>query len=77
MVRGQLIKFTLYSYHNNYPHRQNLNKVVDSDGVARHIGRIADSMTEWEGAIAENLGLTPADVANITTKHHSNLRLQA
>ena len=54
-----------------------LNQVVDSDGVARHIGRIADSMTEWEGAIAENLGLTPADVENIKTKHHFKLRLQA
>ena len=58
-------------------HRQNFNKVVDSDGVTKHIGRIADSMTEWEGAIAENLGLTPADVANIKTKYPFSLSLQA
>ena len=54
-----------------------LNQVVDPDGVPRHIGRIADSMTEWEGAISENLGLTPADVESIKTKHPFKLHLQA
>ena len=55
-----------------------LDQVVDysSGGVPIHLGKIADSMSEWEGSIAEQLGLTPADVAAINTKHPSELRLQ-
>ena len=33
-------------------------------------------MHEWEGPIAEALGLTPADVANIKAKHPMELKLQ-
>ena len=56
-----------------------LDKVVDGDshGVLKHIGQIADSMTEWEGRISDELKLTPADVASIHKKHPSNLKLQS
>ena len=55
-----------------------LDQVVDysSGGVPKHLGKIADSMSEWEGSIAEQLGLTPAEVAAIKTKHPSELSLQ-
>ena len=54
------------------------DQVLDfnNDGVSRHLGQIADNMYEWEGPIAEHLGLTPADVAAINTKHPKNLKLQ-
>ena len=45
-------------------------------GVPRHLGQIADVMFEWEGPIAEQLGLTRADVAAIKTVHPGHLRLQ-
>ena len=45
-------------------------------GVPRHLGQIADKMCEWEGSIAEELGLIPADVAAINTKHPGKLNLQ-
>ena len=55
-----------------------LNKEIDfcNNGVPKHLGRIADSMYEWEGRIAEELGLTKADVANIKTKYPMDLKLQ-
>ena len=55
-----------------------LDEVVDysSGGVTKYLGRIADSMSEWEGSIAEQLGLTPADIATIKTEHSSRLQLQ-
>ena len=46
---------------------------VLSDGS---LGKIADSMYEWEGPIAEQLELSPADVAAITKKHPGELKLQ-
>ena len=48
----------------------------DNDGVSKHLGQIADSMYEWEGPVAEQLGLTPADVAAIKAKYPGELRLQ-
>ena len=44
-----------------------LDKALDFEhkGVPRHLGQIADSMSEWEGPIANQLELTPADVAAI------------
>ena len=45
-------------------------------GVSKHLGQIAESMHEWEGSVAEQLGLTPADVAEIKTAHPFNLKLQ-
>ena len=56
-----------------------LDKVIDGDGhgVLKHLGQIADSMTEWEGRISDELNLTPADVENIHTKHPRSLKLQS
>ena len=54
------------------------NQVLDfkSGGVSKHLGKIADSMSEWEGRIADELGLTSADVATINKKHPNELHLQ-
>ena len=41
-----------------------------------HLGRIADSMFEWEGLIAEHLSLRAAEVAEIKMKYPRNLKLQ-
>ena len=56
-----------------------LEDVIDSksNGVSKHLGEIADSMSEWEGAAAENLGLTPADISHIKTKFPKEIDLQA
>jgi hypothetical protein len=43
----------------------------------RHVGQIAELMVEWEGLIADELELTPADVADIKTKHPQKLKLQS
>ena len=51
---------------------------MDSEygGVPQHLGQIADSMYKWKGPIAEQLGLTPADVAAIKAKYPGELNLQ-
>jgi hypothetical protein len=56
-----------------------LDQVIDSDhgGVSRHLGQIADSMYEWEGPVADSLGLHQADVAEINKAHPGKLKLQA
>ena len=55
------------------------NQVLDAanGGVPLHIGQIADAMHEWEGQLAEQLGLTDADVAEIKTAHPNQLKLQS
>lgn len=55
-----------------------LDKEIDFcyKGVPKHLGRIARSMVEWEGPIADELELTEAEVASINTKHPSKLNLQ-
>ena len=52
--------------------------VIDSEnnGVSKHLGQIADAMYEWEGRIADELGLSVVDVAEIKLKHPSSLKLQ-
>ena len=59
--------------------KTNLNKVIDADnnGIPKHLGRIADSLAEWEGKIADELNLTSADVASIRTKYPNDLKLQS
>ena len=61
------MSFLLFSPKPYIAHSQRLEQVLDFeyDGVSQHLGQIADSMYEWEGAIAEQLGLLPADVASI------------
>ena len=59
---------------------ERLDQVVDSENddveVPLHLGQIADTMYEWEGLVAEWLGLTLADVAAIKLKHPNELKLQ-
>ena len=57
---------------------QNFDQVLDfeNDGVSKHLGLIADSMYEWEGQVAEQLDLTPADIAAIKEKYPGELKLQ-
>ena len=59
--------------------RNKLKRTLDSDngGVPKHLGQIADSMSEWEGRIADELGLTKADVNHIKSKHAQDLKLQS
>ena len=54
------------------------DQVVDSknSGVGKHLREIADSIYEWEGPIADELCLTPADVAEIKYRHYSEWKLQ-
>ena len=56
-----------------------LNQAIDSDhsGVPRHLGQIADTMYEWEGPVADSLGLHQTDVAEIKEAHPGKLKLQA
>ena len=58
--------------------KQILDQVIDAenDDVSKHLGQIADSMYEWEGSVAEQLCLTPADIAAIKMKYPGELRLQ-
>ena len=42
----------------------------------RHLGRIAELMTKWEGQIADQLKLTESDVEVIKTKYPRELNLQ-
>ena len=58
--------------------QRRLDSVLDSDhkGVSKHLGQIVTCMREWEGEIADELGLTQADVASIKSEYPSNLKLQ-
>ena len=55
-----------------------LGLVIDKHNgeVEKHIGEIADCMNEWEGRIAESLGLNRAEVARIKIKYPWDLQLQ-
>ena len=56
---------------------QFLDQMIDSGhgGVSQHLGQIADIMYEWEGAVADSLGLRQTDVAEIKEIH--KIQLQA
>lgn len=49
-----------------------MNEVISD----KHIGRIADTMPEWEGSNADALDLTPTDVNAIKTEYSKKLKLQ-
>ena len=49
---------------------------LDIEVQESHLGEIADSMTEWEGSIADKLKLKARDVANIKTEYPKKLNLQ-
>ena len=44
--------------------------------IPKDLGRIADGIKEWKGVVAETLGLTDADVANIEGKYQNHPELQ-
>ena len=52
--------------------KQILDQMLDT----KHLGQIAESMYEWEGLVADQLGLSLADVNNIKTKYRAELTLQ-
>lgn len=56
-----------------------MEQVIDSenDGVPKHLGQIASSMYEWEGSVADMLGLTVAEVADIKQERKLNLQAYA
>jgi hypothetical protein len=49
---------------------------LDVEVQESHLGKVADSMAEWEGPIADMLKLKLGDVANIKTKYPRKLNLQ-
>ena len=49
--------------------------LLDDEIKAKHIGVIADSMSEWEGRIAEKLELSRPNIACIK-KEYKRLDLQ-
>ena len=68
----------MYIDHNISVPKQKLDLQLDSynQGVSQHLGKIADSIPQWEGAIAEALELTQVDVEAIKAKHPNKLDLQ-
>ena len=50
--------------------------LVDAEVQEKHIGMIADSMSEREGRIAEELKLNGHDIAYIKEKYDKKLNLQ-
>ena len=55
-----------------------LDDVVDSrsSGVPKCLGQIAVSMYEWEGVVADELGLTRADIAEIKARYPHEMKQQ-
>ena len=49
----------------------------ENNGAPKHLGQIANNMYEWEGSVADHLGLSKADVAAIKTKYPKELKLQS
>ena len=49
---------------------------MDIEIKEKQLGKVADSMAEWEGPIADKLKLKSNDVANIKTAHPRKLNLQ-
>ena len=44
--------------------------------VPKHLGKIADSMTDWEGPIADHLDLSEADRSDIRERNSREPKLQ-
>ena len=49
---------------------------LDTEVQEKHLGKIADSVVEWEGPIADELKLRASDVEEIKTKYPQKLKLQ-
>ena len=52
------------------------NTDIRGQTIQKHLGRIAAEMTDWEDAIADNLGLTAADIADIMDRYPRKPSLQ-
>ncbi len=65
--------------HYTYALYSRLDQEIDYENgdVPLHLGRIADSMYEWEGKVAECLGLTQVDVKAIKAENPGKLELQS
>lgn len=48
------------------------NKDIRGQTVPKHLGKIAAAITSWEGAVADELGLSEADKEDIRVKHQRN-----
>ena len=55
----------------DYEHRDARGQVIP-----QHLGRIAESMIDWEGVIADHLGLSEPDRSDIREKNHNRPSLQ-
>ena len=44
--------------------------------IPKHLGRIAESMTDWEGDIADHLGLSEPDRSDIRERYSGEPKLQ-
>ena len=55
----------------DFEHRDERGQVIP-----QYLGRIAESMVDWEGVIADHLGLTEADRSVIREKNPSRPSLQ-
>ena len=55
----------------DFEHRDTRGQVTP-----HHLGRIADSMADWEGVVADHLGLSEADRSDIRDKNPTHLKLQ-
>ena len=44
--------------------------------IPRHLGKMAESTTDWEGAIADHLGLSEPDRSDIRDKYPRQPELQ-
>ena len=44
--------------------------------IPRHLGKMAESMTDWEGAIADHLGLSEPNRSDIRDKNARQPELQ-
>ena len=83
-VQGTVYSVSILYYnimfidHNVSVPKQKLDLPLDfyNQGVPQHLGKIADSIPQWEGAIAEALELTQVDVEAIKAKHPNKLDLQ-
>ena len=63
--------------------RGKLDREIDCDHrdargqvIPQHLGRIAESVIDWEGVIADHLGLTEADRSDIREKNSREPKLQ-
>jgi hypothetical protein len=44
--------------------------------IPQHLGKMAESMTDWEGAIADHLGLSEPDRSDIRDRNPTQPKLQ-